>query len=185
MRTALLTRTVLACLVLSLAASPSVDAWARGKAKAAKQAPKLDTGAIEAQLKSRDAGRIREGLESARQAAAAASPVAGTVEQLLGDGLPADLTVLAIQTLGAIRAESSSRVLSGYARHRDPKIRRQAAKALERTGGAEAIKALRRCLSDGDVEVRSLGAAGLGNLGAKQYVPALFLALEQLNERRH
>jgi hypothetical protein len=182
MRTRLLSRTLAACVALSLCSGLADHAAAQGKArpKAAKVAA-FDPQPIEAQLKSRDASQMRDALEAARQAGTRAAALSGVIQQLLRDGLPLDLTSQAIGALGALGAESSSKVLAAYAQHRDPKVRRDAARALMRTRGPEAVKALRRCLSDGDPGVRASGATGLGNLGARQFVPDLFLALERKN----
>lgn len=148
-------------------------------APAAKAPVKIDTHAIEAQLRSKDAATIKTGLAAVREAGKAAAPVAPALDELLLGGLPADLAIEAFQAAGAAGAESSSKALEPYTRHRDAKLRREALKALSRTRGAAAALAMRRCLSDSDAGVRGVAASGLGALGVKESVADLFLALDR------
>jgi hypothetical protein len=178
MLSARLSRVLLACLALTLPAAWTDQSMAQGRATAARKAPKLDVKALEAQLKARDRQAMLDALSAARDAPQQAAPLAPAIEQTLRDGVPQDVALAALQTLGAIGLESSSKTLSVSAHHRDPKVRKAAARALERTKGAEAIATLRRCMSDADPGVRGVAASGLGNLGARQYVPDLFVALD-------
>ena len=58
-------------------------------------------------------------------------------------------------------------------------LRRAAVKALLKTKGPAAVKALRHALSDSDPMVRGIAATGLGTLKAKDAVPDLFVALDR------
>jgi HEAT repeat protein len=137
----------------------------------------LSRGAL-AKLKSADAGEIEAGLDEARLAAKAALPAVPIIVDLLEKGLPLSLTQRAVDTLGDIESEQASSALSFYTRHRDLAIRRSAVKAIVRTKGAPAVKALRAALSDPDPTVRSVAATGLGSLRAKEAVGDLFVALD-------
>jgi HEAT repeat protein len=136
-----------------------------------------------AKLKSSDAGDIEAGLDEARLAAKAALPAVPVIVSLLEKGLPFPLTQRAVDTLGDIESEQASLTLSFYARHRSVAIRRSAVKALVRTKGAPAVKALRIALSDEDAMVRGVAATGLGSLRVKEAVEDLFVALDhRVNE---
>ncbi|MBI5535922.1 MAG: HEAT repeat domain-containing protein [Deltaproteobacteria bacterium] len=181
MNTLRLSRALLAGLALTLPVAWVDGSMAQGRPATQRKAPKgpkLDVPALEAQLKSRNAGEMRAALAIARPAGPAAAPLAPTLERILRDGLPSDLSIEAMQTLAAIGSETSSGALSTLTHHRDPKLRREAARALIKTRGPEAVKALRRCMSDGDGAVREVAASGLGQLGAKEMVPDLFVALD-------
>ena len=84
----------------------------------------------------------------------------------------------AIDTLGDVEVESSSKTLAWYAVHRNPTVRQAAVKALARTKGPAAVTGLRHALSDGDAVVRGMAATGLGSLKAKDAVRDLFVALD-------
>ena len=165
-------------LAVSFAGTNEVSAQGRGRAPAARKTPKVDAKALEAQLKTRNPAEIRAGLAAAKEAGQGAAPVAPAIERMLVDGLPTDLAIEAVQTLAAIGSESSSKPLAAIAHHRDPKLRREAARAMIKTRGPEAVKALRACMSDADGGVREVGASGLGALGVKEMVPDLFIALD-------
>jgi len=184
MKTLRLSRAWLACLALTLPVAWTDASMAQGrpaatsKGRGATKAPKLDIPALEAQLKSRNPAEMRAALTVAREAGSHAVSLAPLIGQTLRDGLPTDLSIEFIQTLAAIGAESSSGALGALSHHRDPKLRREAARALIKIKGADAVKTLRRCMSDGDAAVREVSASGLGQLGAKQMVPDLFIALD-------
>lgn len=128
-------------------------------------------------------GEVRAGLDDARLSAKAALAAVPIIVRLLEEGLPYPLTQAAIDTLGDIESDQASASLSFYARHRDVAIRRSAVKALVRTKGAPAVKALRAALSDDDAMVRGVAATGLGSLRAKEAVADLFVALDhRVNE---
>jgi HEAT repeat protein len=142
----------------------------------------LSKGAL-AKLKSTEEAEIAAGLDEARLSGKAGQPAVPVIVDLLDKGLPFPLTLRAVETLGDIESEQASLALSSYARHRDVAIRRAAVKALVRTKGAPAVKALRAALSDGDAMVRGVAATALGSLRAKEAVGDLFIALDhRVNE---
>jgi len=178
-----MSRPRIACVLVASAALGCAAGWlqlpAAQAAPAAKAPAKVDTRALEAQLRSKDPAAIKAGLQAVREAGKAAAPAAPAIDELLQAGLPADLALEAFQAAGAAGAESSSKALDPYTYHRDAKLRREALKAMSRTRGATAAFAMRRCLSDADAGVRGVAASGLGALGVKESVPDLFLALER------
>jgi HEAT repeat protein len=101
------------------------------------------------------------------------------IERLVTRGAPPAVTRAAIAALGAIGRPSSSAALRPYLRHRDAELHEAAARALARTGGADAIDALREGLRSPFSAARGLSAVGLGELGAASAVPELFLALDK------
>jgi hypothetical protein len=138
---------------------------------------------IAERLASGDAAKIQSALDDIRVAGKAGAPAVGGVVELLRRGLDAKLTRAAIDTLGDTEAETASDTVAWYAHHRSLDIRRAAVKALARTQGLVAVKALRQALSDPDAQVRGLAATGLGAAKAKESVPDLFTALDhKVNE---
>jgi hypothetical protein len=137
----------------------------------------LDPATLE-KLRSGDPGQVKAALDDIRMAGKSAVSVAPAVAQLLQRGLTPELTVAALETLGDIEAESASEAVAWYASHRTATIRQAAVKALIKTKGATAVRALRHALSDGDAVVRGMAATGLGTLKAKDAVGDLFVALD-------
>jgi hypothetical protein len=129
-------------------------------------------------LKSHDPAQIKSALDDVRVAAKAGAAAAPAIVELLAQGLPPDLTEAAIDALADTEIEAASPALSWYARHRNVVLRRAAIRALARTRGALAVKALRAGLSDIDPGVRGLAATGLGTLKAKEAIGDLFVALD-------
>jgi len=168
-------------LVLSVGLAGGLFALLRPAAaqNQANQAPAaaLPQDAIK-RLKSGDPAQIRGALDEVRVSARAGAPAVPTVVELLERGLPPDLSQSAIEALGDTESEAASVALSWYARHRNVALRRSAVRALARTRGAVAVKALRVGLSDVDPAVRGLSATGLGALKAKEAIGDLFVALD-------
>jgi len=137
-----------------------------------------------ADLKSGDPQRIRAALDEIRMAGKGpGSPFAGAIIELLQHGVPTTVAEAALDTLGDLEAESASPVIAQYMEHRNARVRQAATKALVKTKGAVAVRALRHALSDQDPMVRGVAANGLGALKAKEAVPDLFLALDhRINE---
>jgi HEAT repeat protein len=109
--------------------------------------------------------------------------LAPAIAELLQKGLTRELTEAAIDTLGDTEAEAGSAAIAPYARHRNVKVRQASVKALAKTKGAVAIKALRGALSDSDPMVRGFSANALGTLKAKDATADLFVALDhRVNE---
>ncbi len=136
------------------------------------------TPELSQKLASSDESQIRNALDDVRLAGKAAAPAVPAIVKLLQRGVSASLAETACDTLGDIQSQDATVAITPYTRHRDVKVRRAAAKALSRTRGAEAIKALRLSLSDSDAVVRGLAATGLGSLKAKEAVPDLLDALD-------
>ncbi len=179
-------RRELACLVACALVAGSVafarDAAAKAPAKkkgstTAEVVGQLPAGTVE-KLRSGDEASIKAALDDVRTVGKGAQAAAGPIAELLERGLPADLTVAALDTLGDVEAESSSKSIAWYVVHRNAAIRQAAVKALARTKGPVAVAALRRALSDGDAVVRGMAATGLGALKAKEAVRDLFVALD-------
>src|ERR1700690_2022596 len=128
-----------------------------------------------ADLKSGDVTKVRAALDDIRLAGKhSGAPFAGTIVELLQRGVTTSLAEAACDTLGDLEAESASTVIAEYTQHRAAKVRQAAAKALVKTKGAAAVKALVHSLSDSDAMVRGVAANGLGQLKAKAAVADLF-----------
>jgi HEAT repeat protein len=155
------------------------DAASKPPAKkpAAEATVQLAPGTLE-KLRSGDEASIKTALDDVRTVGKGATSAAAPIAELLDRGMPSSLTVAAIDTLGDVQVESSSKTIAWYAVHRSSPIRQAAVKALARTKGPAAVAALRRALSDGDAAVRGLAATGLGALKAKEAVRDLFVALD-------
>lgn len=171
-------------LAAALAAS---TAGAQGKPKtpdAAPAAPAVTVPATAAaDLKSGDPMKVRAALDEVRMAGKNGAKLAPQIAELLQKGLTRELTEAAIETLGDTEAEAASAAIAPYARHRNLKVRQASVKALAKTKGPAAIKALRGALSDSDPMVRGFSANALGALKAKDAVGDLFVALDhRVNE---
>ncbi len=129
-------------------------------------------------LASSDESQIRNAFDDVRLAGKAAAPAVPAIVKLLTRGVSAGLAEAACDTLGDVQSQDATPAIVPYTRHREVKVRRAAAKALAKTRGPEAIKALRASLSDSDAVVRGLAATGLGSLKAKEAVPDLLDALD-------
>ncbi len=170
--------------VVGALSTPS-SAHAEPAPKAAKpaSAPAVDVKPALEKLKSGNEAKIQEALDDVRLAGPQGAAAAPAIADALARGLPLGLTQAAIETLGDVESEAGSTVLAQYAVHRDVKVRRAAVKALIRTKGPAASKALVRALSDSDAVVRGTAASGLGALKVKQAVGDLFVALDhRVNE---
>jgi HEAT repeat protein len=136
------------------------------------------TPEVAQKLKTGGDSEIRSALDDIRLAGKGASGAVPAIVDVLQRGATAATTEAAIDTLGDIGSDAASPTLAWYAVHRNLKIRRAAVKALAKTKGAPAVKALRHALSDGDPMVRGVSATGLGALKAKEAVGDLFVALD-------
>lgn len=172
------------CALLSGSAANAQPPAAGGSA-AGPAAPAMKVSpTAAADLKSGDPGKIRGALDEIRMAGKGpGSAYAGAVVELLQRGVPTSIAAAALDTLGDLEAETASPVVAQYMQHRDARVRQAAAKALTKTKGAVAVRALRHALSDPDPMVRGVAANGLGSLKAKEAVADLFLALDhRINE---
>lgn len=143
-----------------------------------KPAVRLDLAALKKQLESRDAGRIGSALDAIEKAEGANAKAAPLLESFLRRGSTVQLLERALEVTGSLEQESSSAAVAPYARHRVPKVRRAAVKALLLTKGPIAVKTLRSGLRSKDAIVRGISASGLGELGAKEALPDLFRAFD-------
>jgi HEAT repeat protein len=107
----------------------------------------------------------------------AVEPLATRIRQ----GLPADLLDQAITTLMALSQPNAGPILFELAAHRRPEIRLRAVEAIAATNPPGAEQALIAGLSDSDTKVRSAAATGLGEIGTKNSLEKLFLALDRGN----
>lgn len=162
----------------ALVAMPAQDALAQGKGKAKAGATALDLKKLEAELKSGDEKRMLAALEQIADAEDAGAPAAPLVNAVLRRGASVPVLTRACEVAAVLKQESSSAVLAPYHRHRVPDVRRAAVKALLKTKGAVAVKALRQALRSPDAQVRGISASGLGVMGAKEALPDLFIALK-------
>ncbi len=163
------------------AAPPPHGAPAKGHATAKHAARPLDAAAataLAARLKSGDAAAIKGALDEIRLAGKSAASLAPAIDVVLRTGATPELAVAAMATAGDLGAPASSAALRPWSRHRRPELRRAAVKALVKTGGPDAVAALRDALSDADAIVRGISASGLGSLHAKESVDQLFTALD-------
>jgi hypothetical protein len=171
-------RTILILVSLSAAALPvTTDAYAQDKGgeKAKAKKPKLDVAKLKKDLESGDKARIESALTAITEAGDAAA--ASAVEAFLKKGANADLLVKALGAAAAMKQTSSSAAIAPYVKHRTADVRHAATKALLKTKGPDAVKALKQGLRSSDAVVRGLSATGLGSMGAKDALDDLFNAL--------
>jgi HEAT repeat protein len=162
---------------LSARAQNPVESGRAGAAAIAGPAAPLPADTVK-RLKSGDAVQIKGALDDVRVAGRGGAPLVPVIASLLRDGLSPTLTQAALETLADTESEAASEVLSFYARHRNPALRRTAVDALAKTGGPLAAKALRGALGDSDAQVRGTAATALGTLRARDAVGDLFAALD-------
>jgi hypothetical protein len=183
---------VFACLpylVCALGATNAYGADAKGPKKdlqknatGASAAPATALFAMTPELSQRlasgDETQVRAALDDIRLAGKAATAAVPAIVKLLARGVPLSLADAACDTLGDIESPDGTPAIVPYIGYREVKVRRAAARALAKTKGPEAIKALRKSLSDSDAVVRGFAATGLGALKAKDAVPDLLDALD-------
>jgi HEAT repeat protein len=104
-----------------------------------------------------------------------AAPIAARIRR----GLPADLLEAAIDALTVLGQPDAGPVLFELASHRRPAVRLRAVQAIVATRPSGADRALEGALADSDSAVRSAAAEGLGTLGARTAIDALFTALDR------
>jgi HEAT repeat protein len=177
-------RRELACLISCALVAGSALSVRDAASKPTKKKPasadvavELPAGTLD-KLRSSDEASIKSALDDVRTVGKGAQAAAGPISDLLEHGMTSELTVAALDTLGDVGAESSSKAIAWYVVHRNVTVRQAAVKALAKTKGPAAVSALRRALSDGDAAVRGMAATGLGSLKAKEAVRDLFVALD-------
>ncbi len=159
----------------ALASTTATDASAQGAKSKPKKGGKLDLGKIKADLESGDSARMTAALEAIQASGdAAAAPL---VDKLLKKGASTSVLVSALGAAAALKQTASSAAVAPYVKHRTADVRRAATKALIKTKGPDAVKALRDGLRSSDAQVRGVSATGLGSLGAKDALDDLFTAL--------
>jgi hypothetical protein len=172
---------VLASVALSSGNAASAPAKPKAGKGGAGEAVALSAASV-AELKSDDVALVRAGLDDARLAGTKAAPAVPQIVLLLRSGLPYSLAEAAIDTLSDIESPEVEAYVP-YARHRDPKVRRAAVRALGKVtssaGAPVATGVLRAALADPDALVRATAAIGLGSLKAHAALPDLFLALDR------
>ncbi len=170
-------------LVAALLVAQDVNAQPRTGGGAAAPQVKVSATAA-ADLKSGDTTKIRAALDEVRMAGkGGGTPFVQPIVEILQKGVTSQLAEAAIDTLGDLESETASPAIAEYMQHRSPRVRQAATKALVKTKGAVAVKALVKGLSDQDAMVRGVAANGLGQLKAKTAVNDLFLALDhRINE---
>lgn len=94
-------------------------------------------------------------------------------------GLPPELLLMTVQTLGAMQQRESIPYLVELARHRSPQVRSKALEALTAMRGNEAVEALRRGLDDAAPEVRLTAVHGIGELADRGSLPILLRAFDR------
>lgn len=163
----------------------SLAASSAGAANTNPTAPQVKVSpTAAADLRSNDQAKIRAALDEIRLAGKAGGAAFVTpIVDLLHKGLTPELAMAALDTLGDLETESASPTVAEYTQHRNLRVRQAATKALVKTKGPAAIRALQHALSDQDGMVRGVAANGLGQLKAKGTVADLFLALDhRVNE---
>lgn len=165
-----------ALLCLALTAPLASTLYAQPKAsKAASQKPNerwkqaLESG--------NEADKLSALGEMGQASGTAVAPTAALVNELLARGASVAVLENALEVTGRLAQRSSSAAVAPYVRHRVPSLRRAATRALGKTGGPEAIAALRGALRGSDASLRGSAANGLAALGAKETVPDLFAVL--------
>lgn len=138
-----------------------------------------DLKRLEQDLLSGDEARILAALDTIRDTPDAAQKTAPLLAGLLRRGSTERATIQTCAVAAELQQASLSEALVLYLRHRSPKVRAAAARALPRTGGDAAVAALRQALRSPDKQVRGLAATGLGELGANSAVDDLIKALDR------
>lgn len=94
-------------------------------------------------------------------------------------GLPRDLLVTAIFTVGAMGLPEGGPVLIELTTHRSADVRARAVEMLSALQPPRAVAALISALSDPDPNVRAAAATGLGDLKASEALDKLFQAQDR------
>ena len=165
--------------VTALTVAPAAAGDTRPRAPRPAAAPAFDIKALEQRVRGPDPAEVLAALAEARDAGPTAAAAAPIIEDLLRRGATLPIMKAALEALRALAQPSSSPAIRPYIQHRDPDIRREAARALTETRGPDATAALRAALRSNDGMLRGLAAAGLGTVGALEALPDLFLALDR------
>ncbi len=136
-----------------------------------------DYDAAVAALGATNPDEVRGGLEALGLLgnARAVTPIAERIRR----GLPPDLLGVATDTLMILGRPEAGSVLFELTRHRRAEIRLKAVQAIVACRPRGADRVLVEALGDGEATVRGAAAEGLGTLGARSAVDALFHAMER------
>jgi HEAT repeat protein len=138
----------------------------------------LDVERLKKALESGDEAQVLGALEELAAAKEADRPQAAELDALvLGRGGSTKVLVQALVVAEKLGQKSSSTAVVPYVRHRQGEVRRAAVMALTRTGGSEAVQALRDALRGSDAQLRGFAASGLATLKAHEAVADLFSVL--------
>jgi HEAT repeat protein len=169
---------LLGALALGVTAPEASAQGAKPKTHAkAKDGKKVDAAKIKAELESGDSARMITALDELIEAGQGGANATPHVIALLKRGASSEVLVKALEAAGASKQSSASAAVAPYVKHRVADVRHAAAKALIKTHGADAVKALRGGLRSSDAQVRGISATGLGALGAKDSLGDLYTAL--------
>lgn len=141
---------------------------------------KLDLKRLEKELEQGDEATQERALGELATARGKDAEKAGLIAAaLLTRGASVRLSELALAALEQLAQRGTTRAIVPYSRHRNADLRQRATRALSRTGGPEAVAALRAALRGADPALRGVAASGLATLGAAEAVPDLFLVLSK------
>lgn len=129
-----------------------------------------------AMLDAPNADEVRMGIESMGLigSPAAVAPLSARIRR----GLPPDLLVVAIDTLGILGRNEAGPILFELVTHRRPDVRLRAVQAIATCRPTGADRALVTALSDSSAPVRNAAAQTLGELRASSALESLFLAFD-------
>jgi HEAT repeat protein len=127
-------------------------------------------------LDSSSADEVRMGIESLGLlgSPAAVEPLAARIRR----GLPPELLLTAIDTLGILGRNEAGPILFELVTHRRPDVRLRAVQAIATCRPRGADVALVTALSDSSAPVRNAAAQTLGELRASSALESLFLAFD-------
>jgi HEAT repeat protein len=151
-------------------------------AEAKRAAPKKAQGGglsleeLSVMLASQDSDELRMAIESA--ASLGKAGVAPLLIERVRAGLPHDLLKASVEALVAVGDARAGELLAELTHHRRAEIRASALTALSIMHPPGAENELIKGLSDHEASVRKAAAEGLGQIGTKMALPALFKALE-------
>ena len=164
------------CALASLGATAVSPSALAAPAKKAPVSAGLSLEDLSKMLASQDSDELRMAIESA--ASLGKANVAPLLIERVRDGLPPDLLKAAIEALLAVGDARAAELFAELGHHRRAAVRANALVALSIMHPANAEAELIKGLSDHDASVRKTAAEGLGQIGTKLALPALFRALE-------
>lgn len=164
------------CALVSFGATAISTSVLAAPAKKAPASAGLSLEELSTMLASHDNDELRMAIESA--ASLGKAGVAPLLIERARDGLPQNLLKATVEALLAVGDPRAAELFSELAHHRRAAVRANALVALSIMHPANAEAQLIKGLSDHDPAVRKTAAEGLGQIGTKLALPALFHALE-------